>query len=307
MTIQQLEYIVALDTYRHFVTAAERCFVTQPTITIQVKKLEEEIGTLIFDRSKSPIVPTPMGEIILAKARSIIQEVRQLKSIIDQERHSLEGSFKIGIIATISPYIVPRFIGRFIQSHPNTHLDIDEMQSEPILDALNKGKLDMGILVTPVDDPFIREIPLFHEPFVYYGPENSPLKGQQRITPQDVEDLDGLWLLNSGHCFRNQVLNICNPSEKHKNIAFKSGSIETLKKMVDNYGGFTLIPEMAVNPGDKSRVLHFANPKPVREVSIVVHKSFAKIGLIEALRQEILQVVPSDFVKNQAFVKVLWK
>lgn len=305
MTIQQLEYIVALDTYRHYVTAAKKCFVTQPTITLQVKKLEDEIGVMIFDRSKTPLRPTPLGELMLVKARSIIQEVKQLKELVNDERDSIKGIFKIGIIPTVSPYIIPEFIGNFMSKYPDTQLDVDEMQTEAIIAALDKGKLDVGILVTPVEEQFIREIPLYNEPFVYYGSKESRLKTKETIKPEDVDMLDDLWLLNSGHCFRNQVLNICKST--NKNISFKSGSIETLKKMVDNYGGFTLIPELAVHKSDKQNIIHFEDPKPIREVSIVVHKTFAKEGIIEALRHEILSILPNRFEKNERFFRVRWR
>jgi LysR family hydrogen peroxide-inducible transcriptional activator len=307
MTLQQLEYILALDTYRHYVTAAEKCFVTQPTITIQVKKLEDEIGVQIFDRSKTPLEPTPLGEIILSKARSIIQEVQQLKEIVNHERENIAGEFKIGIISTISPYIIPRFIGSFMKEYPDTQLDINEMQTEEIIKALDKGQIDVGILVTPLDEHFLREIPLYNEPFVYYGSTELPLKSNTSITAGDIEHLEGLWLLNSGHCFRNQVLNICNSPKSKKNIEFQSGSIETLKRMVDNYGGFTLIPEMGLSELDGAKVIHFTEPKPIREVSIVVHKSFAKENLLQVLRKEILKIVPSNFKKNERFIKIKWR
>lgn len=307
MTFQQLEYILALDTYRHYVTAAERCFVTQPTITIQVKKLEDELGIQLFDRSKTPLVPTPMGELILAKARSVMQEFKQIKELVNHERDSIAGEFKIGIIATISPYIVPKFVGHFTQAHPDTALDIDEMQSDAIIEALDKGNIDVGILVTPLAEHFIREIPLYNEPFVYYGSADSPLKSRTALTVHDVDNMEGLWLLNSGHCFRNQVLNICNAPADKKNIAFKSGSIETLKKMVDNYGGYTLIPEMAIHAQDTGTVIPFAHPKPVREVSLVVHKRFAKEGLIAALRTAILKTIPADFTASDGFRTVEWR
>jgi len=307
MTLQQLEYIVALDTYRHFVTAAEKCFVTQPTITTQVKKLEDEIGIQIFNRSKTPLVPTTLGKGILTKARNIIQEVKQLKEMVNTERECLIGEFKIGVIPTISPYIIPKFTGGFSESYQDTILHIEEMQTEMIIDSLDKGEIDVGILVTPLDESFIREIPLYNEPFVFYGQENNSLKEKLLLAPEDVENLEGLWLLNSGHCFRNQVLNICNPLESEKTIHFQSGSIETLKKMVDNYGGFTLIPEMAITKNDLEHVVHFDMPKPIREVSLVVHKSFAKEGLIEALRKVILKVIPPNFEKNERFIKVKWR
>jgi LysR family transcriptional regulator, hydrogen peroxide-inducible genes activator len=307
MTLQQLEYIIALDTYRHYVTAAEKCFVTQPTITIQVKKLEDEIGVSIFDRSKTPLEPTPLGEIILSKARIITQEAKQLKEIINHERESMVGEFSIGIISTISPYIIPKFIGNFMKEYPHTFLNINEMQTEEIIHALEKGQIDIGILVTPLETSFLKEIPLYNEPFVYYGNANFPLHSKKTLLTTDIEGLEGLWLLNSGHCFRNQVLNICNPPKNKKSLSFQSGSIETLKKMVDNYGGFTLIPETAANVVEASQIKHFADPKPIREVSIVTHKSFSKEGLVQALRKEILKVIPVSFKKNEKFVKVKWR
>ncbi len=307
MTIQQLEYVVALDTHRHFVTAASYCHVTQPTITLMVKKLEEEIGILIFDRSKSPLVPTPLGEIFIAKSRAILQDVNHLKELVNVEVNSVLGNFKVGIIPTISPYIIPKFIGRFIEKYPDTILDIDEMQSDAIIESLLNGKIDVGILVTPLNETFLREVPLYTEPFVFYGQMNKKVNSQKTLSIKDLDSLEGLWLLNSGHCFRNQVLNICGNHTNHKNITFKSGSIETLKKMIDNYGGFSLMPEMSLTSKDKEKTILFKDPKPVREVSIVVHKSFAKEGLIEALRNEILKVVPNDFKKNDKYMKVAWR
>ena len=307
MTLQQLEYIIALDTYRHYVTAAEKCFVTQPTITTQVKKLEDEIGFQIFDRSKTPLEPTPGGTLILTKARLIVQEVKQLKAMVNSERESLDGHFKIGIIPTISPYLVPRFTGSFSNEYPGTRLQITEMQSAEILSSIEKGMIDIGIMVTPADESFVREIPLYNEPFVYYGQSDSPLKKKAPLKPKDVRKLEGLRLLNSGHCFRSQVLSMCEPDKSSIGIDFQSGSIETLKEMVDKYGGFTLIPEMSVREHESNKVLAFSDPKPIREVSLVVHKSFVKEALIDALRKEILNVVPKNFEKNERFIKVKWR
>lgn len=307
MTIQQLEYVIALDKYRHYVTAAEKCDVTQPTITLQLKKLEDEIGIQIFDRSKSPLKPTTSGELIISKAKQIINEVHLLKDIMNHEKDSIEGTFKIGIIPTISPYIVPKFIGSFIKNYPNTHLDINEMQSENIIESLKKGDIDIGILVAPIEEPVIKEIPLYNEPFLYYG-NIEELKGLSHVESKDIEKREGLWLLNSGHCFRNQVLNICDSVKSNtKNIAFQSGSIETLKKMVDNYGGFTLIPELAKDKKDESNIIPFVEPRPIREVCLAVHKGFAKEGLLEVLKKEILEIIPKDFKKNQRIIKMLWR
>lgn len=306
MTLQQLEYIIALDTYRHFVTAAEKCFVTQPTITIQVKKLEDEIGFLIFDKSKSPFKPSALGELFINKSKIILREVNELKNMVSTELDSLVGEYKIGVLPTVSPYLIPLISGSFAEKYPDTILMIEEMQSDQIISALQKREIDIGILVTPLNEPFIREIKLYNEPFVFYG-QKGTFKDKKAVSASEIENLDNLWLLKNGHCFRNQVLNICSQSTNPQNIQFQSGSIEALKKMVDNYGGFTLVPEMAINKNDSGRNINFTEPKPIREVSLAVHHSFAKDSLIDALRLEVLEKTPPSFIKNTRFIKINWK
>mgnify|MGYP000247227341 FL=1 len=307
MTIQQLEYVIALDTYRHFVTAAEKCFVTQPTITIQVKKLEDEIGFLIFDKSKSPFKPSDLGEVFIAKAKVILHEIKELKNMVNVELDNLEGEYRMAVIPTISSYLIPLISGTFSEKYPNTILKIQEMESDQIILALQKKEIDLGILVTPLNEPFIREIKLYNEPFIFYGQEDSFIKEKNTLSVTEIENLDNIWLLENGHCFRNQVLNICGNSDNNKNIQFQSGSIEALKRMVDNYGGFTLVPEMAINHNDKGRILHFNEPKPIREVSLVTHHTFSKDVLIDALRLEILDKTPKEFEKNKRFIKINWR
>jgi LysR family transcriptional regulator, hydrogen peroxide-inducible genes activator len=307
MTLQQLEYVIALNTYRHFVSAAKKCFVTQPTITIQVKKLEDEIGFSIFNKSKSPFEPTDLGAMFIKKAEIILREVSDLKKMVSKELDNIDGSFKIGVIPTISPYLIPLISGSFSKKYPNTVLEIDEMQTSNIISALQKKEIDIGILVTPLNEPFIREIKLYNEPFIFYGQKSDFFKDKKTISAKEIEKLDNVWLLKSGHCFRNQVLNICNNPDNKKNVKFQSGSIEALKKMVDNYGGFTLVPEMAVNKNDAGCNIQFTDPKPIREVSIVIHHSFSKEALIDALRQEILEKTPKEFVKNKRFIKINWR
>ncbi len=305
MTLQQLEYVVALDTYRHFVTAAEKCFVTQPTITIQVKKLEEEIGFLIFDKSKSPFKPTDLGELFIRKSKVILGEVSELKNLVSFELDNLEGEFRVGVIPTISSYLIPLISGSFAEKYPNTILKIEEMESDQIIEALQKKEIDIGLLVTPLNESFIREIKLYNEPFIFYG-QNNYFKDKKTISVDEIEALDNIWLLQKGHCFRNQVLNICG-NNNTKNIQFQSGSIEALKKMVENYGGFTLVPEMALNTNDNGQIIHFSDPKPIREVSLVTHHSFSKDVLLDALREEIIEKTPENFVKNKRFIKINWR
>ncbi len=308
MTLQQLEYVIALDTYRHFVTAAKKCFVTQPTITIQVKKLEEEIGFLIFDKSKSPFVPTDLGELFIRKSKVILGEVNELKNMVNIELNSLEGNYNIAVIPTISSYLIPLISGSFSKKYPNTFLKIQEMESDQIINALQKKEIDIGILVTPLNESFIREIKLYNEPFIFYGNKNDFEKKEKTISIKEIENMNNdVWLLENGHCFRNQVLNICSNATNTKNVQFKSGSIEALKKMVDNYGGFTLVPEMAINVNDIGYNIPFTNPKPIREVSLVTHNSFCKDLLLDALRAEILEKTPNKFDKNERFIKINWR
>ena len=307
MTLQQLEYVIALDTYRHFVTAAEKCFVTQPTITIQVKKLEDEIGFSIFDKSKSPFKPTNLGEVFINKTKVILREVSELKNMVNTELDSIDGVYKIGIIPTISPYLIPLISGSFSEKHPNTTLIIEEMQTENIIAALKNKEIHIGLLVTPLNESFIREIKLYNEPFVFYGQKNLFPKDKKVVSAKEIENLDNIWLLKSGHCFRNQVLKICSKNTNPKSIQFQSGSIEALKKMVDNYGGFTLVPEMAINKNDIGSHINFEDPKPIREVSIAIHHSLAKDNLIDAIRLEVLNKIPKEFVKNNRFIKINWK
>lgn len=308
MTIQQLEYIIALDTHKHFVKAAKHCFVTQPTLTIQVKKLEDEIGVILFDRKQNPLKTTKAGEEIILKARKILREVADLKQLVGHEKNDINGRFRIGVIPTVAPYLVPLFVSQFSQNYPDTILEISELKSEDIIDRLKKDSLDLGILVTPIDEQDIAETPLYYEPFVFYGSKNHPLLTKKTVTQQDLENETDLWLLDKGNCFRNQVLNLCLTEEqqKAKSIYFDSSSIESVKRMVTYFNGYTLIPEMSLSENDKN-ARPISQPVPVREVSIIYHDTFVKEGLIDAIRQEILAVIPKNYEKNERFFRVKWR
>lgn len=309
MTIQQLQYVVALDTHRHFVKAADSCFVAQPTLTLQVRKLEDEIGVQIFDRSKKPIQPTALGIDIIAKAREIIVQMDSLKAMISDDKTSIEGSYRLAVIPTLAPYVLPLFLQSFMTEFTQVKFEIFEMQSEQMIQAIKEGKIDIGMIVTPIDDVNIREVSLFNEPFVVYTSLGHELHEKQKIRPEDIEK-KGLWLLQQGHCFRNQVLNICDKREEEafENLTFESGSIETLKNMVKNNLGFTLIPELAIDhKNDHEYVRRFVEPQPVREVSLVVHASFTRDAVLEKLRQAIVDSLPDSVQKTGSFVRVKWR
>ncbi len=310
MTIQQLQYIVALDTHRHFVRAASSCHVTQPTLTLQVKKLEEQMGVQIFDRTTQPLTVTEMGEKVIQKARRVLREVNQLREMVNKDKNQMAGTFRLGVIPSLSPYLLPLFLRHFSQLHPHTRLEINELQSEAIIEGLDSDTLDIGLLVTPLHESSIREIKLFYEPFLLFAHPLHPLLGRELVSPQDLTE-DDLWVMSQGHCFRDQILNLCqmaaqNPSGK--NIRFEGGSIETLKNMIRNISGYTLIPEMAYEPRqESSQVRRFEAPEPAREVSLVVHNSFTKELLLQELKASVLAVTPDHMRKNTSFVAVNWR
>ncbi|WP_299756590.1 hydrogen peroxide-inducible genes activator [uncultured Pontibacter sp.] len=308
MTIVQLEYLVAVDTHRHFATAAEHCFVTQPTLSMQLQKLEEELGVQLFDRSRVPVRPTELGKEIIAQARVVLAESKKIQELVQNQKQELSGELRIGVIPTLAPYLIPLFITSFLEKHPQVRVVVQELLTDEIVEKLNHELLDVGLLVTPLANKSIKELPLFYEAFVAYINPNHPLAKQSYIAADEL-DLDELWVLNEGHCFRSQVLNICNRSGSGtgSHLDYKSGSLETLKRIVETQHGLTLLPELSVleMPEEKQKMVHvFEEPQPLREVSLVVHRSFLKKKLIEALRQEIISCIPGS-IKNREKAKVV--
>lgn len=297
MTLSQLDYIVAVDTYRHFATAAEACHVTQPTLSMQIQKLEDELGVLVFDRSKQPVVPTETGQAILAQARDVLRMARRIPEIVSESKDNFRGDFRIGIIPTLAPYLLPYFIGEFIEKYPSVSVQIQELLTEQIVERLRNGLIDVGLVVTPLAENGITEIPLFQEPFVLYAAEANPLLGKVTIAPADLPT-DGLWLLTEGHCFRNQVMHLCGADRQPNSttaLRYETGSLETLIKLIDKQGGYTLLPYLATLDMDdlrRARLRPFTVPQPVREVSLVMHRSFLKRKLINTFRAEILAHLP---------------
>jgi LysR family hydrogen peroxide-inducible transcriptional activator len=311
MSLQQLRYLLALDDLRHFSLAAKQCFVAQPTLTTQLKKLEEELGVQLIDRQASPLRPTSIGEKVIAQARIILEDVAGLEALLREETGSLAGTYVLGIIPTLAPYLLPLFLQSFTSRFPDVHLIIREMQSEEIMEGLKRGKVDLGLLVTPLEEKQLREIVLFYEPLQVYAAPTERILTNDPLLPEHVNQ-EELWIMEQGHCFRNQVLNICNfrtdGSQLDRAVTFQAGSIETLKNMVRNNQGYTIVPEMSVHPTlDKGYVKSFAAPQPAREVSLVVSKVFSREQLIVELRKAILAVVPDRFRKNERYVGVAWR
>jgi LysR family hydrogen peroxide-inducible transcriptional activator len=294
MNFQQLEYIIALDNLRSFVKAADECCVTQPNLTTQVKKLEEELGVQIFDRQHFPIHPTKIGEQIILQARQILRAVTQLKEIVANNRRNVQGSYRLGVIPTLAPYLLPLFLKDFLAQNPAVQLSIEELQTHEIAHRLKNDLLDVGILATPLSDRELREIPLFHEPLLLYiSPEHS-LTQKTAISPADLPKHE-LLLLKEGHCLRNQIVNLCSTTQENaaKQWQYESGSLETLKRMVEQNLGFTLIPELSVDSVVADvRVRRFAEPQPLREISVVVRQSYSRERFLDVLHTAIVLKIP---------------
>lgn len=305
MTLQQLRYIVALDNLRHFGEAADACMVTQPTLTMQLKKLEDEMGVLLFDRSRSPVRTTATGAIVVNHARKMLMEADKLFGEINGIHTQINGKFRLGVIPTLAPYLLPRFLPGFLTKFKETELDIREMQTSYIIEGLKENKIDIGLLVTPLEDHDLREIPIFNEPFLFFGQKDN------RATEIDAENLptSGLLLLEEGHCFRSQMLEICSHNDRSgiPRLHYLSGSIETLKALVRQGLGYTLIPALSGKEDDQSYIRPFKSPIPTREVSLVVHNSFVRERLLEVLRTNILESLPTEFEQNENYYKIRWR
>jgi LysR family hydrogen peroxide-inducible transcriptional activator len=300
MNLQQLEYIVAVDTYRHFVLASEKCFITQPTLSMQIQKLEAELGVKIFDRTKQPVIPTEIGARIISQARVILREAHSLKEIIADQKNSMTGELRIGVIPTLAPYLLPPLFQHIRQKYPQLNLVIKETITEEIIHELKNNRLDCGIVVTPLKDSAIKEDVLFYEELFVYTSKKNALFDKKYVLASEL-DPNQLWLLEEGHCFRSQVLNLCE-LRKYSDLHFKyeTGNIETLKRMVDKSDGFTILPELAVMEFATSQlkfVKKLKEPSPAREVSIVTHRDHIKTKLIKTLKEEILGIVPKQMQK----------
>jgi len=304
MTFTQLEYIVSIDLHRHFSKAAENCFVTQPTLSMQVQKLEEELGLVIFDRSRQPVVPTAAGEEIIEQAKKILAEKNRVHEIVLHKKETLSGELRIGIIPTLAPYLLPLFVQPFTRKYPKIKMVVYEMTTEMLVARLRESRIDVGLLVTPLQEKGIREDVLFYEELLVYVSEKNALYKKNYILSKDI-DPNKLWLLEEGHCFRSQIINLCEllkASREESHFDYEAGSFETLRRMVDLNEGITILPELAAMDFTAKRsrqIRHFKNPPPMREVSLVVHRDFVKKRLIEALRQQILDIIPDKIRKNK--------
>ncbi len=298
MNLQQLEYILSVNAHRHFGRAAEACHVTQPTLSMMIQKLEDELGVRIFDRSQHPVKPTDIGSMVINQSRNILKEVQNLKDLIINEQETMTGVLQVGIIPTLAPYLLPLFVKAFLEKYTEIHLNIKEIVTDKLIEKLLSREVDIGIFVPVIESASLHSSTLFYEEFYVYS---SQFYTKEYILPKDI-DPDRLWLLEEGHCFRSQTLNLCELQRmKDGRLKYEAGSLETLKNLVDYYDGITLLPELAtftLSLEQSNDLKRFKSPAPVREVCLFTHKDFLKKRMLKALKEEILLHIP-DKVKNK--------
>ncbi len=295
MTITQLKYVLAVAEHKNFTKAAEKTFVTQPTLSMQIQKLEEELDILIFDRSKKPIALTEVGAKLVQQARNIVNESERIQDIVDQQKGFIGGEFKLGVIPTVMPTLLPMFLNNFIKKYPRVKLKIEELNTETIVERLMDGHLDAAIAATPLEHEAIKERVLYYEPFVGYIPSTHRLNQKKKIDTADL-DIDDMLLLEDGHCFRDGIINLCKTKKSYDEDHFQleSGSFETLVKLANEGLGMTLLPylhTLDIKSAEKANLHYFNDPSPAREVSLIFNKSELKMQIIDALQATIAGVV----------------
>ncbi len=297
MTLQQLEYIIALDKTRHFVRAAEMCGVTQPTLSAMIQKLEDELDCRIFDRSKQPLVPTEPGLEILKQAQVILYHANQLKEKVQSIKGSFAGKLNMAIIPTVAPYLLPEFMSTIKTDYPDIQLKVSELHTDEIIQKLHTADIDMAILSTPLNNTEILEVPLYYEKFIAYVSPSEAVYQEPAISSQNMP-MDNLWVLEEGHCLRSQVFNFCS-HQIHQSAMYEAGSIDTLVKIVDVNGGYTVIPELHVdllNDEQKTHLRDLVEPEAIREIALVIRHDYVREGMMNAVAESVKKIIPSHML-----------
>jgi LysR family hydrogen peroxide-inducible transcriptional activator len=293
MNFQQLEYVHAVNKFKHFGRAADSCNITQATLSGMIKKLEEELGIQLFDRSRKPVVTTEIGQRFIETSTTILEKKSELYALNKKEITHLSGKYTIGIIPTVANIFLPMVLPKLLENNPKLDLTIKEIPTEEIIRRLKKDQIDIGILATPLEEELIEEHILYYEPMMVYGVEGDEKKF---VTSKDIANKK-IWLLEEGHCFRNQVLSICEIQEKeifNEQLKFEGGSFDTLLNLADKFGGITLIPELfqkELSPEKQKKTKGFLKPIPVREISLVTYKGMVKDSVADFLTSEIKSII----------------
>lgn len=311
LSLTQLSYIVAVDTHGHFGRAAAACSVTQPTLSMQIGKLERSLGVTLFDRRHSPVLPTDVGRLIVQQAREVLRAAARIPEICMEGEGVVAGELRIGVIPTLAPYLLPRFLDDLTRTHPLLELSVEELVTGAVVAGLRQETLDVGLVATTLDEPGLNEQVLFAEPFLAYVSPAHRLAARAEITPDDLS-LDDVWLLSEGHCFRTQSIALCgerardrarepgadDPRSCARRARFESGNLETLKRLVERGEGMTLLPALAAadlgSEAQRALIRPFAPPVPRREVRLVRRRLGLKRRLVEALTDAVRRSLPAE-------------
>ncbi len=307
ISLTQLEYVVAVDQHRHFGKAAKAVHISQPTLSQQIQKLEDDLGLILFDRLQKPIIPTEAGSAFIAQAKNVLKEQQKLLYLAGKKPAGVSGKFRLGIIPTVASHLLPLFVGAFSKKYPNVDLSIEELKTDTILQEIKNDRLDGAILATPLEESGLKEHPLYYETFFLYLSEGHPLLGKQSLTAQDLDENE-MWLLQDGHCFKSQMAHFCSLNAHHdsvfKNIHFQSGSLDTLRALVRKNRGYTMIPAlMADTMSDaevRNHVRAFKAPVPTREISFVYRRDHWKLDIIRAIEECVSSSLPASISRTKA-------
>ncbi len=301
MTFQQLEYIVAADTYRHFVNAATACGVTQSTLSTTIAKLEQEIDVVIFDRSKHPIEPTELGKRIISQAKVILHNSQQLREMIHFEKESDVGSLLIGIIPSVTPCIYPKMARFMRETCPNIHTTVTEDYAEKLIDRLQRAELDMAVVSnTEIKDTNLYEIELYTERFVIYVSPASPLWHREWLRPEDLQD-GGIWAMRAFHDHYPQLSSVTH-RESYHNTTLEYGNLRTLIDLVDANGGYTILPELfrnALSPEQQKNIRTIQGPKFYRTISLVIRQDYMRERMLNIVADAVKRAVPAEMISQR--------
>lgn len=308
MTLAQLEYVVALSVHGHFGRAAEACGITQPTLSLMIQKLEEELEVSLFDRSSHPIQATEIGADVISKSKGILRSVMKLQSSVIDKKLEIVGDLNVAIIPTVAPYILPTFFKIFAKDCKNIKLNVFEQPTEVIIKKLLSGEIDMGILATPLNNPDLFEVPIYYEKFLVYVSKNEPLYTEKVLDPLKLP-ADRLWLLEEGHCLRGQIFNFCGIRQTRffqdstvNHPYYNANNIATLISVIDANGGYTIIPELhkpLLNKEQNKNIRCFITPEPVREVSLVIRHDFVKEGVLNLVAETLKKIIPESMIDEK--------
>jgi LysR family hydrogen peroxide-inducible transcriptional activator len=275
---------------------------------MQIKKLEEDLGVVIFDRTKHPIIPTEIGQKIIEQARITLSESKKINEIVKADSETISGDINIGIIPSLAPYLLPLFIGNFTKKYPDINVKVVELLTHEIVQELKKDTLDVGILVTPLNEKGMLEEILFYEEMKVLCHDSHPLSKKKNIAIEELES-PGLWLLNNGHCFRSQVVNLCNykaQANTQSNFDYESGSLETIKKLIEIEGGYALMPELAIEENTTNTAVIPIENTPLREVSFTYTRNYNKKRLLSIMADEIKSAIPKKLIDQTRGFVVEW-